>query len=286
MVFAATVLRVMIASPSDVPEARNAVEQAIHGWNDANARSRGVVLLPWRWETSSVPVQGAHPQELINTQGVDDSDIVFALFGGRLGSPTPAAVSGTAEEVDRAQGQGKPVHMLFSTAPLPNDVDVDQLRALREFRKLMEDRGILGEFRNPEDLTVLVWRTIEHDLAGLDQPIEDSRTSYRGVDLLVRPQREREISGFQKNGNPKYTTRRWADVTNRGDTDAEQVTFEVVPGGSAMRLSAPDAHVTIQSGGGSWRVPYMLYMQSTGAEQLRVRWVEDGQERYRDFDLQ
>ena len=284
--FSATALRVMIASPSDVPDARDAVEKAIHSWNDANARNRAVVLLPWRWETSSVPVQGAHPQELINAQGVDDSDIVFALFGGRLGSPTPSAISGTAEEVDRAQAQGKPVHMLFSTAPLPNDVDVDQLRALREFRELMQDRGILGEFSNSEDLTVLVWRTIEHDLARLELSSDGASSSRRGVDLLVQSQREREISGFQKNGNPKYTTRRWADVTNRGDRDAELVTFEVNPGGAAMRLSVPDTPVTIQSGGGSRRVPYMLFMQSTGTEQLRVRWVEDGEERHRDFDLQ
>lgn len=117
MPYVATVLRVMIASPSDVPEARDAVEKAVHGWNDANARNKGVILQPWRWETSAVPVMGAHPQKLINAQGVDDSDIVFALFGGRLGSPTPDAISGTAEEIDRALELGKPVHLYFSTAP-------------------------------------------------------------------------------------------------------------------------------------------------------------------------
>ena len=185
MVFSATVIRVMIASPSDVPEARDAVEKAIHGWNDANARIRGVVLLPWRWETSSVPVQGAHPQDLINAQGVDDSDVVFALFGGRLGSPTLSAVSGTAEEVDRAQEQGKPVHMLFSTAPLPNDVDVDQLQALREFRTLMQDRGILGEFSNEEQLTVLVWRTLEHDLTLFNLSPSPALTSRTGVSIIM-----------------------------------------------------------------------------------------------------
>jgi hypothetical protein len=283
MVFAATVIRVMIASPSDVPEARDAVEKAIHGWNDANARNRGVVLLPWCWETSSIPVQGAHPQDLINAQGVDDSDVVFALFGGRLGSPTPSAVSGTAEEVDRAQEQGKPVHMLFSTAPLPNDVDVEQLQALRQFRVLMQDRGILGEFSNPEELTVLVWRTLEHDLNSFDLSSSPAPTSRKGVEILVQPRQEREVSGFQKNGSPRYTTRRWAEVTNRGDLDAEQVRFEAVPENAAIHLVTPDAPVTIQSGS-SRRVPYMLFLQSGGNEQLRVRWVEDGEEKYRDFD--
>lgn len=89
---------------------------------------------------------GAHPQKLINAQGVDDSDIVFALFGGRLGSPTPDAVSGTAEEIDRALRAGKPVHLYFSTAPLPHDIDTAQLEALRAFKTDMYDRGLLGEF--------------------------------------------------------------------------------------------------------------------------------------------
>lgn len=37
MAFTATVLRVMIASPSDTAEARDAVEAAIYGWNGAYA---------------------------------------------------------------------------------------------------------------------------------------------------------------------------------------------------------------------------------------------------------
>ncbi|MDK8236494.1 DUF4062 domain-containing protein, partial [Lactobacillus jensenii] len=80
-----------------------AVEKAVHEWNQANAQNKQVVLQPWRWETSSVPQLGGHPQSFINMQGVEGSDIVIALFGGRLGSPTPEAVSGTVEEIERAE---------------------------------------------------------------------------------------------------------------------------------------------------------------------------------------
>lgn len=99
------------------------------------------------------------------------------------------------------------------------------------------------------------------------------------------PGRNVKSPGFQKNGSPKYTTRRWAEVANRGDLDAEQVTFEAIPENAAIRLVTPDAPVTIQSGG-SRRVPYTLFLQSSGNEKLRVRWVEDGEEKYRDFDLE
>lgn len=284
--FTANVFRVMIASPSDVTEARDAVEKALHGWNGANSLTRSMVLLPWRWETGSVAVMGDHPQALINQQGVDDSDIVFALFGGRLGSPTPAAASGTAEEVDRALAQGKPVHMFFSTAPLPSDVDTAQLNALREFKELMLSKGILGEFSSPEQLGVLVWQAMEFDLATLaPEGAPRLSTGRAGVDFLVQPGSEREVSGFQKNGSPRYKTRRWIDVTNRGDRDAEQVTFALVGENVPLWLHAPQHPVTIQAGGGRRRVPYELSMASPDQAQVLISWEVDGQPSERAYDL-
>lgn len=40
MAYTANVLRVMIASPSDTIEARDAVESAVYGWNGANAQTK------------------------------------------------------------------------------------------------------------------------------------------------------------------------------------------------------------------------------------------------------
>ena len=62
MSFQATVLRVMIASPGDVPEERKAVTEEILRWNNANSFARKLVLLPIKWETHSTPQQGEHPQ--------------------------------------------------------------------------------------------------------------------------------------------------------------------------------------------------------------------------------
>lgn len=58
-----TVVTVFIASPSDVPKARDAVEQVIHEWNASNSKARGITLLPWRWETGAVAEYGEHPQK-------------------------------------------------------------------------------------------------------------------------------------------------------------------------------------------------------------------------------
>lgn len=274
----------MIASPGDIIEARDAVERAIHGWNDANALNKEVILQPWRWETSAVPVLGDRPQALINAQGVDDSDIVFALFGSRLGSPTSEAVSGTLEEIERALAQGKPVHLYFSTSPLPNDVDLAQLEGLREFRQAMQDRGLLGEFSNPSQLGHEVWKAIEHDIAKLDfVNTAERRAANTPVQFLVQPREEREVAGFKKNGSPRYTTRRWLEVTNTGVEDAEHVTFESI-GDSGLHLGVNEAATTIHPG--QTRTLHVSYMFGGDADPvLRINWHEGDEEKSADFHV-
>ena len=74
MPFAATAVRVLIASPSDLREERDRVEAAIHKWNAVHSGYTGVRLLPVRWETNASAEMGAPAQDVINRQMVDDSD--------------------------------------------------------------------------------------------------------------------------------------------------------------------------------------------------------------------
>lgn len=284
MSFAASVLRVMIASPSDIPDARDAVEAAINGWNHANARNKQVVLLPWRWETSSVPVLGAHPQSLINSQGVDESDIVFALFGSRLGSPTPDAVSGTVEEIERAAGSGKPVHLYFSTAALPNDVDTRQLDGLREFRDEISQRGLLGEFTNVSQLEHEVWKAIEYDIAQLELGVPSLASSNSGVRLTAQPQQERELKSYDNKGKPRYSNRHWIEITNSGDEDATDVVFEAVGENSSMLLTS-DETSTIIHAGQTRRLNVMHHMGGGDPDIIRIRWTENGESKEKEFHV-
>lgn len=175
--------------------------------------------------------------------------------------------------------------MFFSTAPLPRDVDPEQLAGLNEFKKLMEQKGILGEFGSPEELGVKVWQVVEHDVARLAPEGELTLTARRtGVDFLVQPGRDRELSGYQKNGNPKYTTRRWIDVINRGTSDAEEVTFELFPEAISVWLNGPERPVTVQAGG-QRRVGFDLSMASPGSAHVKIRWQEGGEPNERVFEL-
>lgn len=179
------VLSVMVASPSDVSEARQVIEKALYDWNaTSSAGNRGVMLRPWLHETSAVPLAGDHPQAIINSQGLRDADIVFAVFGSRIGSPTPDAISGSVEEVEKAIDAGKPVHIYFSSGPHPNDVDTNQLQALRQFKDQLKNRALLGEFAEASELTQQVNRAIEHDLTQLGLPaVKQSQQS--GIKIKV-----------------------------------------------------------------------------------------------------
>ncbi|MCZ9293111.1 MULTISPECIES: DUF4062 domain-containing protein [Actinomycetes] len=284
MSFTATVLRVLVASPSDVPEARDAVESAIHSWNSRNAATRSIVLLPWRWESASVPLLGDHPQSIINEQGVDGADIVVALFGSRLGSPTREAVSGTVEEIERAVNSGKPVHLYFSTAPLPHDVDTSQLDGLRQFRQEISERGLLGEFDDARQLENQIWAAIEHDLARMDNPTAASKDTPVGVRFRVASNSERLQTGIDKSGKAKYETKRWYEVTNTGDLAAESVTFEGQAASGFMRLLVDNQPITLEPEV-SWKVP-VLYSMGTAGTKLTVHWVENGENQSKTFDVQ
>lgn len=284
MAYIANVLRVMIASPADTVEARDAVEAAIYSWNHANAQNKQIILQPWRWETSSVPQLGDHPQSLINAQGVDESDLVFALFGGRLGSPTPGAVSGTVEEIERALAQRRPVHLYFSTAPLPNDVDTEQLEGLRAFKQQIRQKGLLGEFSNVSQLEHEIWKAIEFDIANLNLEVPALNRPLSGVRFQVQPQQEREIRDYDKKGKPRYKTRHWIDVTNSGDADAQEVTFESA-GENPSMIVLSDSPPTIVHPGQTRRVNVDHLMGGSDPDILRVCWSDDGEAQQQEFHV-
>jgi len=140
--FEAFVLKVLISTPGDTGEEVAAVAESLHGWNGSRAESAQVVLLPRHWKSDAVPrLGGAGGQGVINEQLVDDADIVIALFDSRLGQATAAAVSGTAEEIQRAVDAGKHVHVWFSNEPIDRRADLDQLAALNEFRSGLQAGG-------------------------------------------------------------------------------------------------------------------------------------------------
>lgn len=145
--FTAQVVRVLIASPGDVPEERTLISDVVHRWNADHAEATRTVLLPVRWETHTSAEVGGHPQSIVNRQIVDRSDMLLGVFWTRLGTQTPNGASGTAEEIERFLQADKPVSLFFSSRPVqPDSIDLDQYRALKAFREGLKSRALLADY--------------------------------------------------------------------------------------------------------------------------------------------
>ena len=117
MSFTATTYRVLIASPSDLTEEREAATIAINDWNAQHAAAEGIVLLPVKWETHARPESGVRPQGAVNAQIVQTCDILIGMFWTKLGTDTGVAESGTIEEINQFVEQQKPALLYFSDRP-------------------------------------------------------------------------------------------------------------------------------------------------------------------------
>src|SRR4051794_24359857 len=91
MSFKTETYRILIASPSDLSEERNAATDAVNDWNAQHAAAEGVVLLPVKWETHATPEVGGRPQEIINRQLVRSCDLLVGMFWTKLGTNTGVA---------------------------------------------------------------------------------------------------------------------------------------------------------------------------------------------------
>lgn len=159
MPYSATVLSVLIASPSDVADERQAIAQTLHEWNSLNSQSTGYVLLPVMWESHSAPAMGDRPQEIINRQVVRDCDMLIGAFWTRLGSPTGEEESGTVEEIRWFLKQNKPVMLYYSRQPVDLDrIDTAQLEKLKSFKASIRDKGIQADYLSVPELKQVLLR--------------------------------------------------------------------------------------------------------------------------------
>ena len=152
MPYPATVFQVMIASPGDVAEEREKARELIHQWNANHSREKGIVLLPADWTTHASPEMSDRPQEIINRQVLEDSELLVGIFWTRLGTPTGEAPSGTVEEIEKHTAAGKPAMLYFSSKPrMPDGIDQDQYSRLKEFKKEQEQKGLCCGFDSIQD---------------------------------------------------------------------------------------------------------------------------------------
>lgn len=152
MAYFATVIPIMIASPSDVLDERQVARDIINEWNYLHSLRENVVLMPVGWETHAAPDLAGRPQELINNRVLADCDLLVGIFWTRLGTPTGDHLSGTVEEIRSHISRNKPAMIYFSTRPVaPQSLQPEQFAALTKFKSWCEKEGLIEIYDNIDD---------------------------------------------------------------------------------------------------------------------------------------
>lgn len=163
--FVANVYRIMIGCPGDILDEVNTVKDVINRWTYVHAEQNGTVLIPINWGTNSFPEHGSHPQKILHKQLTNKSDMLIGIFGGKIGSPTDTAQSGTIEEIEEHIKVGKPVMLFFRKYNDTTLVSAEELAQLDDFKKSIKDRCLYQEYNQAQDFEQCFTNALELFLA-------------------------------------------------------------------------------------------------------------------------
>lgn len=197
MTFNAVTYRVLIASPSDLSEEREVATSAINDWNAQHSSAENIVLLPVKWETHARPQTGIRPQESINTQLVQSSDILIGLFWTKLGTSTGVAESGTVEEINQFVEANKPALLYFSSRPVsPSQIDIKQHQKLKKFKDATYRNALVGGFATLDELRTILLRDLVSQVRSMAP-----KAPFRKRTKIEEARELTEIIGMQKSMN-------------------------------------------------------------------------------------
>jgi len=279
LAFDARAILVMVASPSDTLAERMAVADVVGQWNADHAESTQVVLLPVMWERHAISEVGTAPQEAINRQLVDRSDILIGVFWTRLGTVTGVSASGTVEEIERFISDGKPAALFFSNRPAePGSVDPDQLRALNNFKNDMRNRSLYFEYGDLDALrrriSSYLTQTIREREGAVIEQLASTPAPNRQANLIA------QVTSEQRTGGVRFSD--WyITVANNGDGAATNVRIDLEPTNTSEQpwdILDPDP-IDHLAPGSVFRFYLVIVMESARRCNATLRWVnEDGSE--------
>lgn len=247
-------------------------------WNAIYGQQFAAVVVPTNWQQHSVAEHGVRPQEALNTQLVDDADIVIAIFWHRLGSPTGEAESGTVEEIERALRGGAYVGILRCSREVPPaEIDAAQLQRLREFYEGIQSRSLILEYRDDAGLA-------RHVDAILNTAVSASRT--RGAAEVEAAQRPADVwpriessENVETDARGRVRTRRSHQLVlaNTGSEAARQVSYWLEAESEDENLPVllhPSRELESLAPGGEAKYSIMLTMASAPQARCVVQWVD------------
>ncbi|RQW04630.1 NACHT domain-containing protein [candidate division KSB1 bacterium] len=149
-------IRLFLSSPGDMETERQKVRPIVDQINRMLGDVYHIHIDVIDWKTHVAPDLG-RAQELINRQ-VGDYDIFVGMMWKRFGTPTGEADSGTEEEFNIAYNnwqkfQRPRIMFYFSKAKynIENDDEIDQLAKVIAFKKKLQKKGLIWEYKSPDE---------------------------------------------------------------------------------------------------------------------------------------
>lgn len=254
MAYSALVRRLLISCPGDIPTGDLAiVQEAIIRWNGVYGESFGAVVLPIYWRTHAAAEFkfGSFPQDILDKQLVDQCDICIVLFANRLGTPTAAAESGTAEEIERLGKSGRYVGILRSRRPVqPDSIDFEQARNLEDYLARITNNALVLGYASDAELSqrvdTILASAIARDQGRADLQLQQTSTqrAIRVAEVWPRIESSERTSPPGKGAlhspdsgpeqYPEIIGRNWRLVlSNTGDAPARDVRVRIEPSNTA-----------------------------------------------------
>jgi hypothetical protein len=208
-------LRVVIASPSDVKEEREALDKVIDKVNDITAESLGLILKAVRWETDSYPgfnVDG--PQGLIDPIiKIDDCDILICIFWKRFGTPIKEdGKTGAEHEFYKAyeawKQNNKPHIMLYFSqkAYFPKEPEeLEQHLAVLKFKKNIPKEGLHWEYNGIEQFREYVY---DHLTKYLQNKFKTESNTSKSQNYTISDQETEKLLENYKNLTEKKVSKK------------------------------------------------------------------------------
>lgn len=154
--------RILLSCPSDMDSERKVIQQAVQKVNEQEASFKNIYFDIKHWSKDVLFSYGV-PQQIINEELVYPSDLIIALFGTKLGTPTERYASGTIEEIEKMIEMNKQVFVCFSEKDiiLHGNADAATLQEMikvQEFKK--NYNGLYITYKSDNELI----DKIEHQL--------------------------------------------------------------------------------------------------------------------------
>ncbi|WP_300759207.1 hypothetical protein [uncultured Brachyspira sp.] len=162
--------KLLISCPSDIENEINIIKNAIQNFNKTLGDAINTKIETLYWKDDVIPQMGEDGQSIINNQIVKDADAVIAIFGEKLGSPTPRYESGTIEEIEEMLKEKKQVFLYFSNKPIDRKIrDREEFDKIEKFKEKYGSKGIYAEYKDDNDFKEKVDMYIFKYFANMDK---------------------------------------------------------------------------------------------------------------------